>query len=130
MGLTAARAKSVSGQRGDEAIGVKDRFVLEHEVNRARYFNGHYGIGLKLITHSVLEPLGQGPNAGMITLGDDGDLAEGPAQVRIAEFGATQSLDLSGTGHGALNQAAVGEEIFDSGEALNASDLVENGQAQ
>src|SRR5581483_2058681 len=130
IGLTAARAKSVSGQRGDETLGIKDRLILDHEVNRACYFNGHYGIGLKLTTHSVFEPLGQGSNAGVITLGDDGDLAEGPAQVRIAELRPAQALDFAGTGHGAFDQAAVREKILHGGKALNVSDLIENGKAQ
>ena len=67
---------------------------------------------------------------GMIAFGDDGRLAESPAQVRVAQLGAAQALDLAGAGDGVFDQAAVGEEVFDAGEAGDVADLVEDGQAQ
>ena len=63
-----------------------------------------------------------------ITFGDDGGFAEGPAQIGIAELGAAQALDLAGTGDGAFDQAAIGEEILHGGKAGDVADLVENGQ--
>ena len=66
----------------------------------------------------------------MIAFGDDGGLTEGPAQIRITQFGAAQALDLAGAGHRAFDQPTVGEEIFDGGEAVDVPDFVENGQAQ
>src|SRR5208283_4958739 len=54
----------------------------------------------------------------------------GPAQIRIAELGSAQPFDLAGTGDGAFDQAAIGKEILDGGEAGDVTDLVEDGQAQ
>ncbi len=66
----------------------------------------------------------------MVAFGDDGGFAEGPAEVGVAELGAAQALDLAGAGDGAFDQAAVGEEVFDGGEAVNVDDLIEDGQAE
>ena len=50
---------------------------------------------------------------------------EAPAQIGIAQLGAAQALDLAGAGNGAFDQPAIGEEIFDGGEAGDVTDLVE-----
>ena len=63
-------------------------------------------------------PLGQRPDDVDIAFGDDGRFAKGPAQIGIAQFGAAQALDLAGAGHRAFDQAAVGQKIFDGGEAV------------
>ena len=62
----------------------------------------------------------------MVAFTDDSGLTEGPAQVRIAELGAAQAFDFAGTGDGAFDQAAVREEVFDGGEALDVADLIED----
>src|SRR6516225_7449646 len=66
----------------------------------------------------------------MVALGDDCGFAEGPAQVGIAQLGAAQTFDLAGAGDGAFDQAAIGDEVFDGGEAVDVADLIENGQAE
>ena len=66
----------------------------------------------------------------MIAFGDDSDFAEGPAKIRVAQLSPAQALDLAGAGHGALDQATVGQEVFDCREALDVADLVEDGHAQ
>lgn len=50
--------------------------------------------------------------------------------VRIAEFGPALAFDLAGAGDGAFDQTAIGEEIFDAGEAGDVADLVQDGQAE
>ena len=66
----------------------------------------------------------------MVAFGDDGRFAEGPAEIGVTEFGAAQTFNLTGTGDGAFDQAAVREEIFDGGETLDVTNLVEDGQAE
>ncbi len=66
----------------------------------------------------------------VIAFGDDGGFAKGPAQIGVAELGAAQAFDLAGAGDGAFDQAAVGEEVFDGGEAVDVADFVEDGQAE
>src|SRR5262249_34326091 len=66
----------------------------------------------------------------VLAFGDDSGFAKGPAQVGVAQLGAAQALDLAGAGHGTFDQAAVREEVFDGGEALDVAELVEDSQAQ
>ena len=48
----------------------------------------------------------------------------------MPSLGPAQALDLAGAGDGAFDQAAIGEEILDGGEAGDVADLVEDGQAE
>ncbi len=43
----------------------------------------------------------------VIALGDDGGFTKGPAEIRVAELGATESFDFSGESDGAFDQAAI-----------------------
>lgn len=130
--MAAVRAKGlVAGQGGGEAVRVEDGLVLEHKVGGAGQFDGQDGVGLELVAvHFGLQALGQGFEVVVVAFGDDGGFAEGPAEVGVAELGAAQALDLAGAGHGAFDQAAVGEEVFDGGKAANVADFVEDGQAE
>jgi hypothetical protein len=76
---------------------VKGGAVLEHEVKCPPELIGHDGVGLELSLAGaeVLVPLG---DQGMMTTSQPGGLADGPAQIGIAELGAAQSLDLAPTG--------------------------------
>ena len=119
------------GQGRDEAVGIKDRTVLEHEENGTCQFDGDDGIGFEFVAiHPGFETLGQRSEDNVIAFGDDGGFAEGPAEVGIAELGSAQALDLAGAGDGAADQATIREEVFDGGEALDVADLVEDGQAE
>ena len=64
----------------------------------------------------------------MVAFAEHGGFAQRPAQVGIAEFGSTQSLDLARTRYGSLDQAAVAQEVFDAGKALDVFHFVEDGQ--
>ena len=116
-------------QRRDEAFRIEDGFGLEHEIDGAGQLDGQHGVGLELIIQPGFEPLGERAQEG-IAFGNDGGFTKGPAPIRIAEFGPAQALDLAGTGDSAFDQAAIGEEIFDGGEAGNVPNLVEDGQAE
>ena len=109
-------------------MGVEDGFLFEHEIDGAGQLDGQHGVGLELVVEPRLQPLGQRADDERITFGDDGGLAEGPAQIGIAELGAAQALDLAGTGDGAFDEAAIGEEILHGGKAGDVADLVEKGQ--
>jgi len=74
--------------------------------------------------------LRQGPDTEVVPLGDDGRLAEGPTQVGVAQLGAAQAFDLAGAGDGPFDQATVGQEVFDRGEALDFADFIEARQDQ
>ena len=51
--------KLVLGQRGDQAVRIKNGFVFEHEIDGARQFDGHDGVGLEFVAvHLGLESLG------------------------------------------------------------------------
>ena len=125
-----ARAKSVFAQDRDEAFGVEDGFLFEHEIDGAGQLDGQHGVGLELIVEPRFESLGQGADDQRITFGHHGGFAEGPAQIRIAELGTAQALDLPRAGDGAFDQAAIGEEILHGGKAGDVADLVENGQPE
>ena len=118
-------------QRRHQPFGVEDGVGFEHEIDGAGQLDGQHGVGLEFVAaHPRFEALGQRADHGWIAFGNDGRFAKGPAQIRIAELGPAQALDLAGAGHRALDQPAVGEEIFDGGEAGDVADFVEDGQAE
>jgi len=126
-GLSAARTKFGVCQFGNQPFGVKDRFVLEHEIDGPGDLDGQHGVGLEFITvHPCFQSLGQRTDDGVIALGDDGRFAKGPAQIGVAQLGTAQALDLASTGHGPFDQPTVGEEIFDRGKAADVADLVKD----
>ena len=129
--FSAARAKSVPGQRGHQPVRIENGFVFEHEVNGSSQFDRDDRVGFELVAvHLLFQPLGQRSDPEVIAFGDDRSLTEGPAQIRITQLGPAQALDLAGAGHRAFDQPTVGEEIFDRGEARDVADFVEDGQAQ
>ena len=114
-----------------QSLGIKDGVVFEHVIDGAGQLDRQHGVGLELVpVHPGGQPLIERADEGGIALGNDGRLAKGPAQIGIAELGAAQALELAGAGDGALDQAAIAEEIFDGGEAGDVADLVEQRQAQ
>jgi len=95
--LSAARAKAFT-HRSNQAFGVEDGFVLEHEIDGARQFDRHDGVGFEFVAvHLSLQALGQGADEVVVAFGNDGGFTKGPAQVGVAEFGAAQAFDLAGT---------------------------------
>ena len=117
-------------QRRDEAFGIEDGFGLEHEIDGAGQLDGQHGIRLELVVEPRFESLGQRADDQRITFGHHGGFAEGPAQIRIAELGTAQALDLPGAGDGAFDEAAIREKILHGGKAGDVADLVENGQPE
>ena len=116
------------GQCRHQPLWIEHGFIPEHEENGAGQLDGQDGVGFELVAvHVSLQALGQRVDEVMIAFGDNGGFAEGPAEVGIAELGAAQALDLAGAGDGAFDQAAVGHEIFDGGEAGDVADFVEDG---
>ena len=116
---------------GRQSLRVKHGFVFEHEIDGAGQLDGQDRIGFEFVAaHQDLEALGHRSDEVMIPFGNDGAFAKGPAQVGVAQFGAAQALDLAGAGHRAFDQAAVAQEIFDSGEAGDVADFVEDGHAE
>ena len=119
------------GERAHQSFGVKHGFVLEHEIDGAGQFDGQDGVGFEfVVVHFGEEPVGQWADEFVIAFGNDRRFAEGPAQIGIAQFGAAQALDLAGRSDGAFDQAAIGQEILDGGEAGDVADLVKQGGAQ
>ena len=125
-----ARARSVLAQGRDEPFGIEDGFGFEHEIDGAGQFDGQDGVGLELVVQPRLEALRQRADDQRIAFGDHGGFAEGPAQIGVAEFGATQALDLPRAGDGAFDEPAIGEEIFHGGETGDVADLMEDRQAE
>src|SRR6266576_1761074 len=129
-GLSAARAKAFL-HCGDQALGVENGFVFEHEVNGASQFDGQNRVGFEFVAVDLrLQALRQRADQVVIAFGDDRGFTKGPAQVGIAQLGSAQALDLAGAGDGAFDQPTIAQEIFDGGEAAEVADLIENGQAQ
>ena len=110
-------------------IDVKASAVFEHEVDGPSEFVCENGVGLEL-THLGFQAVGISAEQRMMTFGQDGCFAQGPAQVGIAQFGSAQPLDLAGAGHGSLDQTAVAAEALNGGKAVDVLDFVENGQGQ
>ena len=69
--MAAGRSKALSlGHGANEAFGIENRFVLEHEVDGAREFDREDGIRLELVAlEARLEPLGHGADEGVIAFG-------------------------------------------------------------
>ena len=86
-------------------------------------------LALNLLPSRASSRWARGPSIA-IPFGDHRRFAKGPAQIRIAQLGPAQALELASAGHGAFDQPAIGQEIFDGGKAGDVADLVENGQAQ
>ena len=129
--FTIARAKLVFTQGRDQPLGIEDGLVFEHEIDGAGELDGQHGVGLELVAaHPRFEALRQGSEEGMIAFGNHRRFAKSPAQIRVAQLGAAQTLDLARAGHRAFDEAAVGEEIFDGGEAPDVANLVQDGQAE
>ena len=56
-GLSAARAKAFL-HRGDQAFGIKDGFVFEHEINSPSQFDRHDRISFEFVAaHFLLQSL-------------------------------------------------------------------------
>ena len=105
--------------------------AFEHEIDGAGQLDGQDGVGLELVAaHFGFEPLRQRTDHRRIAFGNHRRFAKGPAEIGIAQLGSAQPFDLAAAGDGAFDQPAVGEEIFDGGEAGNVADLVEDGQAE
>jgi len=117
-------------QGRNEPFGIEDGFGLEHEIDGAGQLDGQDGVRFELVAQARFEALGQRADDPRIAFGNDGGFAKGPAEIGIAEFGPAQPLDLARAGDGAFDEAGIGEEIFDGGEAGDVADLVEEGQAE
>ena len=124
-------SKLVSAQRCREAVRIEHGVTAEHEIDRPSELDGDHGIGLEFVPlHAGLQPLSQRTNYRVIAFGDHGGFAEGPPEIRVAELGTSQAFDFAGTGHRAFDQAAVGQEVLNGWEALNLTNLAENGHPQ
>ena len=122
---------SLVRQRRHQSLGVEHRVAAEHEIDGPGQLDGQDGVGLEFIAvHPGFQPLGQRADDRVVALGNHRRLAEGPAQIRVAEFGPAQALELAGAGDRAFDQPAVGHEILDGGKAVDVADFVENGHAQ
>ncbi len=100
----------------DQALGVKNGFVLEHEIDGARQLDGQDRVGFEFVAaHLRLQALRQRADQVVIAFGDDRGFAKGPAQIGVAQLGPAQTLDLAGAGHGAFDQPTIAQEIFDRG---------------
>ena len=118
-------------QNRNEAIGIKDGFAFEHEIDGAGQLDGDDGVGLEFIsTHARFKFLRKRPDDLMIAFGDDGSFTEGPAEIRVAQLGAAQAFDLAGGSDGAFDETALGEKVLHGGEPVDVADFVENGQAE
>ena len=125
------RVVGAQGKSFNQALGVESGFVFEHEINGSCQLDGDHGVGFKFVAAIFgLQTLVERPDERRIAFGNDGGFAKSPAQIRIAQFGSAQPLDLPGTCDGAFDQAAIGEEVFHRWKTGNVADLVEDGEAE
>ena len=98
-------------------------------VDGAGHLGGEDGVALEL---AVLghQPFGVGFEQGMAALGDDRGLPERPAQIGVAHLAAAEALHLPRAGHGALDQAAIAQEVFRRREPRDRIHLEEDRQSQ
>lgn len=129
-GLPALPSQRGSGSSvTQELVQVEGGAVLEHEVEGATELAGEDRLGLEG-SFVGFEPIIVSGQQRAVTSTQDGGLADGPVQIGVAEFGTAEALDLTGTGHGALDQPGVAAEVLDGGEACDGVDLVEDSQSQ
>src|SRR4029434_1417769 len=84
VGVRSQQIELSPGHGANEAFGVENTLVLDHEVNGACELDCKAGLGLDLVAIDPrLEPLGERADEGMIALGNHGRFAKGPAQVRV-----------------------------------------------
>jgi hypothetical protein len=72
------------------------------------------------------QSLGQGTNDGVLAFGTDGGSAESPAPVGVAQLSAAEAFGFGRASHGAFDQAAIGQKVFDGGKSVDVADLVED----
>ena len=126
-GSFASGRKSDGG--GDDALGVEAGARLQHVVDGAGHLGGEDGVApeLAVLGH---QPLGVGRQQGVVALGQNRGLPEGPAQIGVAHLAAAEPLHLPGAGHGALHQPAVAEEVLRRGEPRGRIHFKEDRQRQ
>ena len=112
-----------------ELLSVKQGPPLQHVVGGAADLVGEDGQSLPLSVLS-LELLQEGLALGVLPEEQDGGLGEGPLQVDVADLLAPRPELLAGGLLRALDQAGVGGEVLDGGEALDVVDLVEDCQGE
>src|SRR5688572_15993134 len=59
-----------------------------------------------------------------------GGFREGPFQMDVAHLASRRLFDLASRLVGSLDQAGIGQEVLDAGEALNVVNLIEQGQGE
>jgi len=118
-------------QYGHQSLRVEHRMAFEHEIDGAGQLDGQDGVGLELVAvHPRFQPLIERSDDLVIAFGDDGCFAKGPTQIRVAQFGPAQALDLASAGHRPFDQPAIRQEVFDRGKTPDVAGFIEDGHAQ
>ena len=108
---------------------VKRLLIFEHEVNGTSELvsQDREGLGFTVLMGKPFEIL----FAGLVAFEEkDRRFRESPLEMGVADLITVGSVYFAVGLFGAFDQAAVGDEILDRGEALDGFDLVEDDQSQ
>ena len=114
---------------GQEFLHLEDDLPLEQMIGRPAQLVGQDGEGLGLSV-LALELLEEALALGVVAQEQDGGLGEGPLEVDVADLAASGAEPFAGGLLRALDEAGVGGEILDPGEAADVVDLVEEGEGE
>ena len=108
---------------------VKGLLVFEHEIDGTPELvsQDREGLGFTMFAAKSFEI----PFAGLVAFEEkDRRLREGPLEMGVADLITVGSVYFTVGLFDAFDQAAVGNEILDRGEAVDGFDLVEDDQGQ
>lgn len=108
---------------------IKRLLVFEHEIDGTTQLvsKDREGFRFTVFTSKSFEV----PFAGFVSLEEeDRSLGEGPLEMGVTDLFTTGTVFFAVGFFDAFNQAAVGDEILDRGEAADIMDLIEDDEAE
>lgn len=123
--LTSSRPESSV----QEAIHVEGRGAAEHEVGSPTDASGENAEGLGATVFGA-EPIDAALAGRVLLQKEDSGLGVGPLEMRVSDLGPGGSGDPPCGGLLALHQAGIGEEVLDTGKALDVVELVKEREGE
>ena len=112
-----------------ELLHVEDSPSDEHVIGRPSDLvcEDRQRLSLSVLALELFE---QALTFGVFSKEQDGGLGEGPLEMGVADLPPARAETLAGGFPGALDEAGVGGEVLDRGEAVDVVDLVEDRQGE
>jgi hypothetical protein len=110
-------------------IQIERRVSFPHVIDGPRQFMGQYrqGFALTMFFREASEVL---LARRIVAQEQDGGFGESPLEVGIADLRARSSIAFASRFFRTLDEATIGHELLDTGEAVDIVDLIEQHQGQ